>query len=369
MFIRNLNVLNYKNLIQADLQFSPKLNCFIGNNGVGKTNLLDCFFYLSFCKSCFNLPDSQNIRHFEDFFVLQGKYDCGGEPEDVYCGFKTGHKKIFRRNKKEYERLSDHIGVLPLVMISPADSILIQGSSEERRRFMDSVISQYDRQYLECLLKYNRALLQRNNLLKYFASKNQFEADSLDVWNEQLIITGKKIFNKRVEFINELLPVFQKYYDFICQGHEKVQLEYQSQLNNHDFRKLLEESIGKDLVLQYTTTGIHKDDLDLKIEDYPIKKLGSQGQNKTYLISLKFAQFDFIRSVNKVKPILLLDDIFDKLDSSRVGQIVKLVSDSNFGQIFITDTNREHLDGIIREVGGADFKIFVVSDGQISLMY
>lgn len=367
MFIRNLTVVNYKNLIQADLEFSSKLNCFIGNNGVGKTNLLDCIFYLSFCKSCYNMPDSQNVRHSEDFFVLQGKYDCKGEPEDIYGGFKTGHKKIFRRNKKEYDRLSDHIGLLPLVMISPADSVLIQGGSEERRRFMDSVISQYDRQYLDWILKYNRALLQRNNLLKLFANQ-LFDADSLEVWNEQLIITGEKIYNKRAEFLNELLPVFQRYYDFICQGHEKVQLEYQSQLKQSDFRKLLKDSVGKDRLLQYTTTGIHKDDLELKIEDYPIKKLGSQGQNKTFLISLKFAQFDFIRSVNRVKPILLLDDIFDKLDSSRVEQIVKLVSDNNFGQIFITDTNREHLEGIIREVGGADYKIFLVSDGQISIM-
>jgi len=368
MFIRNLAVINYKNLVQADLQFSSKLNCFIGNNGVGKTNLLDCLYYLSFCKSYFNLPDSQNIRHNEDFFVLQGKYSCGGDTEEIYGGFKSGHKKIFRRNKKEYERLSDHIGLLPLVMISPADSILIQGGSEERRRFMDSVISQYDRQYLDWLLKYNRALLQRNNLLKFFATNRQFDADSLDVWSEQLIISGTKIHNKRIEFLDALLPVFQKYYDLICKGHEKVRLEYLSQLNDQDFRKLLEESVAKDRVLQYTSTGIHKDDLELKIEDYPIKKLGSQGQNKTFLISLKFAQFDFISSVNKVKPILLLDDIFDKLDSERVGQIVKLVSDSNFGQIFITDTNREHLDGIIREVGGVEYKIFLVSDGQISLM-
>ncbi len=366
MYIRNLTVVNYKNLIQADLQFSSKLNCFIGNNGVGKTNLLDCLYYLSFCKSCFNLPDSQNIRHSEDFFVIQGKYDGAGDSEDIYCGFKAGHKKIFRRNKKEYERLSDHIGLIPLVMISPADGVLIQGGSEERRRFMDSVISQYDRQYLDWLLKYNRALLQRNNLLKFFAINHQFDADSLDVWNEQLIFTGEKIYRKRVAFLDALLPVFQKYYDFICQGNEKVQLEYQSHLRGADFRDLLEGSISKDRVLQYTSMGIHKDDLELKIDNYPIRKLGSQGQSKTYLISLKFAQFDFISSVNKLKPILLLDDIFDKLDSSRVGQIVKLVSDSNFGQIFITDTNREHLDGIIREVGGADYRIFLVSAGQIS---
>ena len=368
MIIKNLAVVNYKNLIQADLQFSSKLNCLIGNNGVGKTNLLDCLFYLSFCKSCFNLPDSQNVRHSEDFFVIQGKYELNGEPEEMYCGFKSGHKKIFRRNKKEYERLSDHIGLLPLVIISPADGVLIQGGSEERRRFMDSVISQYDRQYLDWLLKYNRALLQRNNLLKYFAANHSFDADSIEVWNEQLIHTGEKIFNKRVDFLKALLPVFQKYYDFNSQNHEVVKLEYVSQLANNDFRTLLEESVAKDRLLQYTSCGIHKDDLDLKIEDFAIKKLGSQGQIKTFLISLKFAQFDFIRSVNTVKPILLLDDIFDKLDSSRVEQIVKLVSDSNFGQIFITDTNREHLDGIIREVGGTDYKIFLVSDGQIAVI-
>jgi len=368
MFIRNLAVINYKNLIQADLQFSSKLNCFIGKNGVGKTNLLDCLFYLSYCKSCFNLPDNQNVRHSEDFFVMQGKYDVGGEPEDIYCGFKSGRKKVFRRNKKEYERLSQHIGLLPLVMISPSDSILIQGGSEERRRFMDSVISQYDRQYLDWLLKYNRALLQRNNLLKFFGTNHQFDNDSLEVWNEQLIFTGEKIYSKRVEFLNALLPVFQNYYDFISQGNEKVSLEYLSQLKDQDFGKLLNESADKDRVLQYTSIGIHKDDLDLKIDDYPIKRLGSQGQNKTFLISLKFAQFDFIRSVNMVKPILLLDDIFDKLDSSRVERIVKLVSDSSFGQIFITDTNREHLDGIFREVAGADYKIFLVSSGQITVM-
>ena len=366
MFIRNLTVVNYKNLLQADLQFSPKLNCFIGNNGVGKTNLLDCLFYLSFCKSYFNIPDSQNVRHSEDFFLIQGLYDCRGEQEDIYCGYKTGNKKIFRRNKKEYERLSDHIGFIPLVMISPSDSSLIQGLSEERRRFMDSVISQYDRQYLEWLLKYNRALLQRNNLLKFFNHNHSFDADSLDVWNEQLIHTGEKIYHKRVEFLESLLPVFQRYYDFISLGHEKVHLEYQSQLTENKFRTLLEDSIGKDRALEYTSYGIHKDDLILRIEEYPIKKMGSQGQNKTFLIALKFAQFDFISNLNDSKPILLLDDIFDKLDSLRVGQIVKLVSGSNFGQIFITDTNHEHLDGIIREAGGSDYKLFQVSDGQVT---
>jgi DNA replication and repair protein RecF len=366
MYIRDLSVVNYKNLAQADLHFSAKLNCFIGKNGVGKTNILDCIYYLSFCKSYFNLPDHQNLRHNEDFFVLQGKYEIQDQQEDIYCGFKTGHKKKFRRGKKEYERLSDHLGLIPLVMISPSDSILIQGGSEERRRFMDSVISQYDRPYLDLLLRYNRALLQRNNLLKNFAANNIFDRDSLEIWDEQMILNGEKIHRKRKEFINDLLPVFQRYYEYISEKHETVKLEYQSQLNNGDFRALISESIPKDRILQYSSTGIHKDDLDLKIGDYPIKRLGSQGQNKTYLISLKFAQYDFIRSINKTDPILLLDDIFDKLDSSRVEKIVNLVSENSFGQIFITDTNREHLDSIVKEAGATDYRIFLVTDGQIN---
>ncbi len=366
MLIRELSVINYKNLVQADLVFSPKLNCFIGNNGVGKTNLLDAIYYLSFCKSYFNIPDTQNIRHNEDFFVIQGKYERVGDEEDIYCGFKTGQKKRFRRNKKEYERLSDHIGLLPLVMISPADSVLIQGGSEERRRFIDSVISQSDRVYLEWLLKYNRALLQRNNLLKYFAAGQPFDADSLEVWNDQMVMAGEIIHQKRSEFLQELMPVFDQYYWAISKGNEPVSLEYQSQLTGNDFAQLLNDSIQRDLALQFTTVGIHKDDLNLKLGEFPIKRLGSQGQNKTYLIALKFAQFDFIRSLNQVKPILLLDDIFDKLDGERVEQIVKLVAGDNFGQIFITDTNREHLSGIIRQAGGDDFKIFRVENGQIT---
>ena len=366
MFIRDLSVINYKNLTQADLHFSAKLNCFVGKNGVGKTNILDCIYYLSFCKSYFNLPDQQNVRHEQDYFVLQGKYERQEQAEDIYCGFKTGHKKKFRRGKKEYERLSDHIGLLPLVMISPADSVLIQGGSEERRRFMDSVISQYDRPYLDLLLRYNRALLQRNNLLKTFAADNFFDPDNLEIWDDQLIVMGEKIHQKRQEFITNLLPVFQKYYEFISEKHETVKLEYHSQLNIGDFQSMIREAVPKDRALQYSTVGIHKDDLELKIGDYPIKRLGSQGQNKTYLISLKFAQYDFIRSINQMDPILLLDDIFDKLDSSRVEKIVKLVSENSFGQIFITDTNREHLDSIIREAGGNDYHIFLVTDGQIN---
>jgi DNA replication and repair protein RecF len=366
MYIRELSVLNYKNFGEATLTFSRKVNCFIGNNGVGKTNLLDAIYYLSFCKSYFNNPDAQNIRHSEDFFALQGRYELNNAKEEIHCGFKNGQKKKIRRNKKEYERFSEHIGLLPLVMISPADSVLIQGGSEERRRFMDSVISQYDRTYLEWLVKYNRALQQRNILLKYYAGHSSVDPDIFAIWDEQLLSLGQKIHLKRGQFLEELLPVFQKYYNLISGGNEVVSLEYGSQLNDREFADLLSESFARDRIVQYTTTGIHKDDLDLKLGGHPIKRLGSQGQNKTYLIALKFAQFDFIRSLNKIKPILLLDDIFDKLDSGRVEEIVKLVADDHFGQIFITDTNREHLDGILREVGGEDFKIFVVENGKIN---
>ncbi len=366
MFIRELSVMNYKNFGEATLSFSRKLNCFIGNNGVGKTNLLDAIYYLSFCKSYFNNPDSQNVRHLEDFFALQGKYEVDGTNEEIHCGFKNGQKKKIRRNKKEYERFSDHIGLLPLVMISPSDSVLIQGGSEERRRFMDSVISQYDRTYLEWLVRYSRALQQRNTLLKEVAGQSKIDPDIFAIWDDQLVHLGQKIHAKRTGFLQELLPVFQKYYTLISGGNEVVSLEYGSQLNDREFDVLLAESFVKDRMLQFTTTGIHKDDLELKLGGYPIKRLGSQGQNKTYLIALKFAQFDFIRSLNSIKPILLLDDIFDKLDSGRVEQIVKLVSDDHFGQIFITDTNREHLDGILKQAGGEDFRIFVVDKGMIN---
>ena len=365
MFIRELSILNYKNFGDASLTFSRKLNCFIGNNGVGKTNLLDSIYYLSFCKSYFNNPDSQNIKHSEEYFSLQGKYELHDSHEEIHCGYKLGQKKKIRRNKKEYDRFSDHIGLLPLVMISPADSVLIQGGSEERRRFMDSVISQYDRTYLDWLVKYNRVLLQRNTLLKEYANQSRIDPDIFAMWDEQLVVLGNKIHQKRVNFLYELLPVFQKYYSLISGGNEVVSLEYGSQLNDCSFDLLLKDSFAKDRIIQFTTTGIHKDDLELKLGGYPIKRLGSQGQNKTYLIALKFAQFDFIRSLNNVKPILLLDDIFDKLDSSRVEEIVKLVSDDHFGQIFITDTNREHLDGILHEAGGEDFRIFIVGKGVI----
>ena len=365
MYLQSLSLLDYKNIEQADLVFSAKLNCFLGDNGAGKTNLLDAIYYLSFCKSFFTSLDGQNVRHSCEMFMLQGKYKRMDDDEMVAVGYKQGHKKQFKRNQKPYKRFSEHIGLFPLVMVSPADTSLILGGSEERRKFMDGVISQFDRTFLDALLRYNRALLQRNNLLKHFNDTRQFDADTLSIYDEQLVEHGTLIFNKRKAFIDEIIPVFQHFYEFVSGGKEKVALTYQSTLFEGDFREQLIEQQPKDRIAQYTTVGIHKDDLQLDLGEYPIKKLGSQGQTKTYLIALKFAQFEYLKGASAIKPILLLDDIFDKLDANRVGKIIHLVSDDQFGQIFITDTNREHLDGILKQME-TTHKIFRIENGKVN---
>jgi DNA replication and repair protein RecF len=364
MFIKDLSAVNFKNLGEIELQFSPRLNCFIGNNGAGKTNLLDAVYYLSFCKSFFNPSDQMNVKHGEGFFMLKGRYHRLDSEEMISCGFQIGSKKLFRRNEKVYSRLSDHIGLFPLVMVSPSDTVLIEGGSEERRKFIDSVISQYDHTYLSHLIQYNRILLQRNNLLKQFSSDKKFDHDLLGVWDIQLLGLGNKIHEKRKEFIERLIPVFQRYYSDISKGSEEVGLAHQSDLYEPAFEENFQASVKRDLALQFTTLGIHKDDLILNLGNYPIKKIGSQGQKKTYLVSLKLAQYEFLKNISGLKPILLLDDIFDKLDAERVSAIVKLAADDYFGQIFISDTNREHLDGIIRSVD-ADFRIFKILNGSV----
>ena len=364
MYLQALSLLGYKNIEQADLAFIPKLNCFLGDNGAGKTNLLDAIYYLSFCKSFFNSVDGQNVRHTCEMFMLQGKYKRMDEDEIVAVGFKQGSKKQLKRNQKPYKRFSEHIGLFPLVMVSPADTSLILGGSDERRKFMDGVISQFDRHYLDALLRYNRALLQRNNLLKHFNETRKFDGDTLSIYDEQLVDYGTLIFNKRKAFVDEIIPVFQKFYEFVSGGKEEVTLEYQSSLFDEDFREQLAQQQAKDRIVQYTTVGIHKDDLQLDLGQYPIRKLGSQGQTKTYLIALKFAQFEYLKNASEIKPILLLDDIFDKLDTGRVGKIIQLVSDDQFGQIFITDTNREHLEGILKQMDTAH-KIFRIENGKV----
>lgn len=364
MWLKRISILNYKNLEQVELSFSRKMNCIIGKNGMGKTNLLDAVYYLSFCKSATNPIDSQNIRHEQDFFVIQGFYETDfQEPEEVYCGLKRKQKKQFKRNKKEYTRLSDHIGLVPLVMVSPADSLLIAGGSEERRRFMDVVISQFDREYLDALIRYNKALMQRNTLLK---SDVEPEEELMAVWEEMMASAGSVVYRKRKAFIDEFIPVFQSYYAYISQDREQVSLAYESHASQGELLQQIKDSRQRDRIMGYSLKGIHKDDLIMQLGDFPIKREGSQGQNKTYLIALKLAQFEFLkRTGSQTIPLVLLDDIFDKLDASRVEQIVKLVAGDSFGQIFITDTNRDHLDKILKKIEG-DYKLFEVDNGTVT---
>ncbi len=365
MIIERISILNFKNIEQADLEFSPKMNCLFGNNGMGKTNLLDALYYLSFCKNHTNLPDSQLIKHDGDFTVLQANYLFGGENiEDIYCGIKRKQRKIFKRNKKEYERLSEHIGLLPLVMICPADSDLIQGGSDERRKFVDVVISQYDREYLHALIQYNKVLLQRNSLLK---EHNPVDPALFDVLEDQMESFGELIFQKRGRFIRDFLPIFREFHQSICQESESVGLEYESQLTDNKLKDLLQQKRERDRLIGFTTSGIHKDDFNFTLDGYLMRKTGSQGQNKTYLIALKLAQFNFLVKTGTSTPILLLDDVFDKLDETRVEQIVKLVAQPQFGQIFITDTNRKYLDEILQKMDH-DYKLFHVENGEFKEM-
>ncbi len=362
MILNRISILNYKNIAQADLAFSPKLNCFFGQNGMGKTNLLDAIYFLSFCKSSSNPIDSQNMLHTADFFMIQGEYATDdGQPEEIFCGMKRKQKKQFKRNKKEYQRLSGHIGLIPLVMVSPDDSILINGLSEERRKFMDVVISQYDKGYLEALIRYNKALAQRNTLLKIEETATD---EMLAIWEEMMAQEGEVVFRKREAFIQEFIPIFQQFYSFISEDKEAVGLTYESHARAASLREVLMQSRDKDRIMGHSLHGIHKDDLQMILGGFPLKREGSQGQNKTYLIALKLAQFDFLRRIGTV-PLLLLDDIFDKLDARRVEQIVKLVGGDRFGQIFITDTNRENLDRILKKTQ-VDYRLFHVVEGAIN---
>lgn len=364
MILKRISILNYKNIREADIELSPKINCFIGHNGEGKTNILDAVYFLSFCKSYVNSVDSQNITHDQDMFVIQGFYEHeSGDPEEVFCGMKRKAKKRFKRNQKEYKKLSEHIGLIPLVMVSPSDADLILGGSEERRRFMDLVISQYDRPYLDALVRYNKALQQRNVLLK---QEEEPDAELLSLWEEAMAHEGEYIYARRQEYVNEFVPIFQGFYSRISQDKEQVGLHYVSHCQRGPLLEVIQRDRAKDRVMGYSLHGVHKDDLEMTLSGFPIKREGSQGQNKTFLIALKLAQFDFLkRTGSRTTPLLLLDDIFDKLDATRVEQIVRLVSENCFGQIFITDTNRDHLDQILRNMD-QEYRLFHVQNGEIS---
>ena len=350
MILKSLSLLNYKNFDAYSVKFDAKINCFVGPNGVGKTNVLDAIYHLSFGKSYFNPIASQNIKHDEDFFVVDGVYKKNDRDEKIIVSLKRGQKKMIKRNGKSYERFSEHIGFLPLVIISPSDRDLIIEGSDTRRKFIDGVISQSDKNYLECLLNYSKILSQRNALLKYFSLNNNFNKDTLDVYNQQLNEYGNNIHYKRKLFLETFIPIFKSRYKSISNDNENVDLSYNSQLNESSLLELFKSNINKDRMLQYTSVGTHKDDLDFSIKGFPVKKFASQGQQKSFLIALKLAQFDFIKRQSGVTPILLLDDIFDKLDEQRVSQIIKLVDDENFGQLFISDTHADRTKNAIKSV-------------------
>lgn len=364
MYLTNLHILNFKNWPAADFEFSPKLNCLVGTNGSGKTNLLDAIHYLSVGKSYFNPVDSQNIKDGEPFFVVEGTFTNEAD-HHIYCGLKRGEKKILKKDKKAYERLADHVGKFPVVVISPYDRDLITEGSEIRRRLMDSVISQSDRVYLDNLVRYNKALQQRNALLKFFAANHRFDAASLEIYNQQMLERGLPVHQARQEFMEQLAPKLKHYYSLISGGAEEPEIRYKSQLHETGFENLLQEHLDKDRVNQYSTAGIHKDDLEFVVNGRKVKKFASQGQQKSFLIALKLAQYDFIKEKQKVLPLLLLDDIFDKLDEKRVEQLVRLVHDADFGQIFITDT---HPDRTAKLVQAIDEKahIFTVTDAEVT---
>ena len=350
MEITKLALLNYKNFESKDLKFNTKVNCFVGKNGIGKTNILDAIYHLCYGKGYFNPVASQNIKHGTDFFVVEGSFNKDEREERIICSLKKGSKKIIKRNGKAYDRLSDHLGLLPLVIISPADRDLIIEGSEMRRKFMDGVISQLDKNYLNSLINYNKILSQRNSLLKYFAINHTFDPDTLAVYNDQLASYGKEIHSKRTAFLTDFIPLFKEQYALISGGEETVDISYHSKLNQSSFKELLANNLDRDRALQYSSVGTHKDDLSFEITGYPVKKFGSQGQQKSFLIALKIAQFYFTKKQLKTTPILLLDDIFDKLDENRVAQIVSLVDQEEFGQIFISDTHPERTEAIVKKI-------------------
>ncbi len=362
MILKKLTILNYRNIATAELTFSPKINCFVGHNGEGKTNVLDAIHFLSLTKSTANSIDSMNIRHGEELMMVQGIYDLNGTEEEISIGLKIHQKKHVKRNKKEYKRMAEHIGLLPLIIASPNDSNIINGGSEERRRLMDIVISQYDPEYLTALSAYNKALQQRNALLK---AEEEPQPEILSLFEEMMAENGERIYQKRNAFIEEFTPVFQHFYQLISNGNEKIGLCYTSHCQRGPLLAIIQRDRTKDRIMGYSLHGIHKDELEMTLNGFPIKREGSQGQNKTYMLALKLAQFDFLkRTGSKTTPLLLLDDIFDKLDAQRVEQIVDIVSSDAFGQIFITDTNREHLDKILERSQG-NYKIFHVEGGQV----
>ena len=361
MYLSNLSLLNFKNISQADLELSNRVNCFLGDNGQGKTNLLDAIYHLSYTKSFFNSIDSQNVMFDESLYVIQGVVKNEQEEYKLYCGLKKGDKKIFKKNKKIYKKLADHIGFFPVVMITPYDINLILEGGETRRRFFDALIAQFDKNYLFELLHYNKLLKQRNAFLK----TNTNSVDLLEVYDDQMIEKAQSIHESRKKFINEFKPVFNKFYKDISSNKEGVGLDYQSALYENTMKELFINNRTKDQLIGHTSSGIHRDDFLFSIKNNPLKKFGSQGQQKTYLIALKLAKFEYIKLKKNVNPVLLLDDIFDKLDDHRVGYILNLIEKNNLGQTFITDTSKEKIPQILSNLN-IQSNLFWIENGNSS---
>ncbi|MGO3106903.1 MAG: DNA replication/repair protein RecF [Sphingobacterium sp.] len=367
MWLKQLSVLNFKNYSESFLEFLPQVNAFAGANGAGKTNLLDAIHYLALCKSYFNPIDSQHIKKGLDWFMVQGVFEKEHSSDTVACSLKRNQKKQFKKNKKDYTRLADHIGQFPIVMISPNDTSIINDGSEERRKFIDNVISQTDNLYLDILIQYNKIMLQRNTLLKQVREKGVLDMGVLEVLNIQLTDAGERIFHRRKQFMMEFLPEFQRYYQYLSADAEIVNLSYESPLMENDMETLLRINLEKDRALERTSQGIHKDDLLFAIHDgMPLKKFGSQGQQKSFLIGLKLAQYSYLAQKKKTKPLLLLDDIFDKLDECRTKKLMQLVSEDQFGQIFLTDTDGKRIERIFDEIA-KPIRIFEVKGGAVDV--
>lgn len=364
MYLKSLSLVNFKNYTEAQLELSPEINVLTGLNGQGKTNLLDAIHYLSSCKSFLNPIDKQSVRTGTSFFMLNGQFFKEDKTVDIRIAVQNGHKKKVQKNKKLYEKLIDHIGQFPVVIISPYDTNLIVEGSETRRKFMDSIISQYDRSYLDNLVRYQKVLQQRNALLRQFQEVGAFDGESLHIWNEQLIHFGTAVHDKRSTFVREFIPLFQRYFQLIADGEEGVSIVYESSLNQGDFAAQLNDALPKDRATGYSTVGTHRDDLAFLIDERPVKKFGSQGQQKSFLVSLKLAQFEMVVQLLRIKPILLLDDIFDKLDHRRVEQLIQLLSNRTFGQVFITDTDLDRIEKVFHNSAMSRL-VFEVTEGKI----
>ena len=358
-YLKKISIINYKNIVDKEYNLDPKINCFVGNNGVGKTNILDSIYHLALGKSYFNLRNDQLINKNEDFMVIDGLFDLNGKKENIICSIKRGDKKNLKRNGKTYKKFSNHVGLIPVVLISPYDNDLINEGSSERRKFIDSIISQNNKEYLINLIAYSRVIQNRNSLLKQYNKSVDFDLDTIKIYDDQIIKLSEPIFMARKNFFNDFKDLVIEKYDQISENQEKISIEYKSDLFDSEIKNLIENSFQKDVILQYTSSGIHKDDFIFNLDGSRIKKFGSQGQQKSFLIALKLAQFEYLKNKTGNSPILLLDDIFDKLDLIRVKRIVEIVNSTNFGQLFLSDTDRERIEKVLSSLNLSS-KIFDV---------